>query len=189
MWKSSISKESLNYLKMLYSLDKEDKTKEIKAFLNLFKNELKMCGLYKRTDNLKIKENNKNNTFLKEIKEIEYHHMCRKINDSLNEIYFETEREKIMNSEGKIVEVGGERIGINININLLRNKIPDNYFYSDNNGLCFVNGILCLMPRKNEKYMIQDNKLLYDFNAKGKAQKYIYLHHTKGGIFVSSLPI
>jgi hypothetical protein len=174
MCECTLSKESLINLKEMYGI--QNKTKEMNALLNLFKNEMKMNNgcKYVRREKMIVECNYKNENLSKEFKErilpMEYHHMVVRINDK-NEKEFYTEK--------------GERILINVNINFLRDEIFEgHYFESGKHGLALINNTLFLMPFKNERYVIKDNKLMYQ-----KGKKYIYLHYSSSRVFVKSIPI
>ena len=175
MCECTLSKESLINLKEMYGI--QNKTKEMNALLNLFKNEMKMnngCKYVRREKmiltNTKCEDLSENGKYKERILPVEYHHMVVRINDN-NEKEFYTEK--------------GERVLINVNINFLRDEIFEgHYFESDKHGLTLINNTLFLMPFKNERYVIKDNKLMYQ-----RGKKYIYLHYSSSRVFVKSIPI
>jgi hypothetical protein len=176
---TSISTETLKSLKVLYSLSKEQKPKELRALMNLFKNELKDVGIVNRNLYNMILVRNVNDNFphVNEISQrVQYTHLLSKISDnSEKEFYI-----PISQFEDKYI-----RIGINININLLANTMEDCPFKSDKNGLCLVGNTLFLMPLKNETYIIRNSKLYYSKN-----KKYIFLHpESKQPVYIYSVPI
>lgn len=190
----SISTESLNWLKQLYFFQNKDR--KLKALLNLFKNEMKRCDIISkqgRLNNIGLnleknstfnKFNNNEKRFTGKLTPLDKTHM-KMVVDEYGEKKFYREKARYLNHLGKVEEKGGERIDINVNINYLRGKVfDDNAFYSDNNGLALIDGLLFLMPCKNEKYYVHEDKLIYG----GKQKKYIYLHHTNDPQFITSIP-
>lgn len=178
----SISTSSLKFMKLLYSLSKEEKPKELKTLLNLFKNELRDVGIVNYKDNIITVAKNKNNLpeeYVNNISSrIQYTHLQCKINDNQKEFYIEVPR-------GMYKPDALVRIGINININLLSNFPENQPFTSDKHGLLLVGDTLYLMPQANETYVIRNSKLYYSKN-----KKYIFLHpESKQHIFIYSIPV
>jgi hypothetical protein len=179
----SISISSLKSIKLLYSLPKEQKPKELRALLNLFKNELKDVGIVNYKQNTISIAKNKNSLpeeYVNNIStRIQYTHLQCKIDDS-NQKEFYIEVPQGMYKPDKQV-----RIGINININLLSNLPENQPFTSDKHGLVLIGDTLYLMPQANETYVIRNSKLYYSRN-----KKYIFLHpESKQHIFIYSVPI
>lgn len=180
----SISTETLKSIKLLYSLSKEQKPREIRALLNLFKNELKDVGIvnYKQniiSINIAKNKNNLPEDYLNTISSrIQYTHLQSKISDNQKEFYIEV-------PQGLYKPDALVRIGINININLLSNHPENQPFISDKHGLCLIGDTLFLMPQANETYVIRNSKLYYSRN-----KKYIFLHPENNiPIFIYSIPI
>ena len=172
----SISTENLRTMKLLYSLTKEQKPREIRALLNLFKNELKDV----RVDpspfkgNISFKSSALPKKYVNFVSQrVQYTHLECVINtDNEKEFYI---------PEGSSLS----RIGINVNINSL-NDLPEDYsFTSDEHGLCLFGSTLCLLPLANETYVIRNSRLFYSKN-----KKYIYLHkECDKPIFLYSIPV
>lgn len=176
----SISTETLKTMKLLYALSKEEKPREIRALLNLFKNELRDVGLMKNRKQyipfIKFRKNSIPNEYINTISQrVQYTHIKCNIRDNEKEFYVPTS-----NFDDNYV-----RVGINININLLCN-VPEGFpFHSDKNGLCLIGSNLFLMPLANETYVVRDSKLYYSKN-----KKYIYLHpECDKDIFIYSVPV
>lgn len=177
----SLSTETLKTMKLLYSLSKEQKPREVRALLNLFKNELRDIGFINRKqfNTIKLKCNVSSNVpseYTNTISQrVQYTHMKCKIAEGNKEFYV-----PISNFDDKYV-----RIGINININLLCNVPEDFPFQSDEHGLCLIGDNLFLMPLANETYVVHNSKLYYSKN-----KKYIFLHpECDKNIFIYSVPI
>lgn len=179
----SISISSLKSMKLLYSLSKEQKPKEIRALLNLFKNELKDVGIvnYKQNIITIAAKNNIPKEYTNTIStRIQYTHLQCKINDNYKEKEFYIEVPQGLYKPDALV-----RVGINININLLYTHPENQPFTSDKHGLVLVGDTLYLMPRASETYVVRNSKLYYSNN-----KKYIFLHpENDKDIFIYSVPI
>jgi hypothetical protein len=166
-------------MKLFYSLSKEQKPREIRALLNLFKNELKDVGIIDYNQNIIGISKSKNNIpkeYTNAIStRIQYTHLQCKISNNEKEFYIEVPQDMF-----KLI-----RIGINININLLSNFPENQSFTSDKHGLCLIGNTLYLMPQANETYIIRNSKLYYSKN-----KKYIFLHPENNiPIFIYSIPL
>jgi len=179
---TSISAETLKTMKLLYSLSKQEKSREIRALLNLFKNEMKDVGIVNSRQNMiKLKCNSNTpkeytNTITRRI---QYTHLqCIISNSNQKEFYIEVPQD--LYKPDKQV-----RIGINININSLSTYPENQPFTSDKHGLCLIRDTLFLMPLANETYVIRNSKLYYSKN-----KKYIFLHpEYNKEIFIYSIPL
>lgn len=179
---TSISTETLKTMKLLYSLSKQEKSREIRALLNLFKNEMKDVGIVNSRQNMiKLKCNSNTpkeytNTITSRI---QYTHLqCIISSSNQKEFYIEVPQD--LYKPDALV-----RIGINININLLSNLPENQPFTSDKHGLVLIGDTLFLMPLANETYVIRNSKLYYSKN-----KKYIFLHpEYNKEIFIYSIPL